>query len=56
MARCIVKEEKGLDIAFEEAFKNVDCRIDLCEKIIGTKVSILILAGLKDNLGLPEER
>ena len=57
MARCIIKEKQGpVGIAFGEAFENVDCRINLHEEIIGTKVPISILAGLEDNPRLPEER
>jgi hypothetical protein len=56
MARCVVKEEKGLEIAFGEAFENVDCRIDLREEIFGAEIAITILASLEDNPGLPEDK
>ena len=56
MAQCVIKKKKGLEITFGETFENVDCRIDLREEIVGTKITILILASLEDNSGFPEDR
>ena len=56
MAQCIVKAEESLEITFGEAFENVDCRIDLCEEVFSTKVSIDVLASLEDNTSLPEDK
>jgi hypothetical protein len=56
MAWRVVKKKKGLGEAFGEAFENVNCRVDLREKIHSAKVSITVFASLEDNPSLPEDK
>jgi hypothetical protein len=56
MARRVVKKKQSLGSAFGEAFKNVNCRIDLREKIFRAKIAITVLASLEDDPSLPEDK
>ena len=54
MAGHIVEYEEALGPALGEALKNVDCLIDLSEKIIGIKETIAIFSCLEDDPGFPD--
>ena len=56
MARCIVKKKQPLGIAFRQALKDLDRRVDLREKIFCTEISIAVLARFEDNPGFPIDR
>ena len=47
MTWCIVEHEQALGLSFCLGLENVDGFIDLFVEIIGTKVSLMIFAGLE---------
>jgi hypothetical protein len=53
MARCIVEKKQGLSIALSPTFKDIDCIVDLCEKVIGIKEPVAILASFEYDLSIP---
>ncbi|SRR6266478_8223322 len=56
MAWCIVKKEQSPEITFEQAFKNVNSRINLHEKFFRAKISIMVPASSEENLSIPKEK
>ena len=47
MTWCIVEHEQALGLSFRLGLENVDGFIDLFVEIVGTKVSLMIFAGLE---------
>ena len=56
MAQRVVKRKEGLGFTFGEAFKNVDCRVDLHKEICSAEVLVMVLASLEENPSLPEDK
>jgi hypothetical protein len=53
MAGCVVKWKEALSSALCETFENVDCMINLSEKVVSIEESITIFAHLEHDPSFP---
>jgi hypothetical protein len=54
MAGHIVEKKQSLSIALGLTFKDINCIVDLHEKVIGIKEPVMILASFEYNLSIPD--